>query len=62
MAGKIGLPMNQDASTGIEPVLDKGVAGGEMLDDVVVIHVIDLDDVVVEIEEEMVIERQPQCG
>lgn len=54
--------MNQDASTAIKPFLDKGVAGGEMLDDVVVIHVIDLDDVVVEMEEEMVIERQPQCG
>lgn len=62
MARKCGLPMNQDASAAIKPFLDKGVAGGEMLDDVVVFHVIDLDDVVLEIEEEMVIERQSQCG
>lgn len=62
MARNGGLPMNQDASTAIEPFLDKGVAGGEMLDDVVVFHVIDLDDVVLVIEEEVVIERQAQCG
>ena len=54
--------MNEHTSAAIEALLDKSVAGGEMLDDVVVIHVIDLDDVVLEIEEEMAIKWQSQGG
>ncbi|KAF6224021.1 hypothetical protein HO133_010595 [Letharia lupina] len=54
------LPMNQYTSSGVEALLDEGIAGGEMLNDVLVFHVVDLDDMVVEIHEEMIIERQPQ--
>lgn len=54
------LPMNQYASSGVEALLDEGIAGGEMLNDVLVFHVVDLDDVVFVIHEEMIIERQPQ--
>ena len=64
--GKYGLsgsPMNQHASSAMEALLDESVAGGEMLNDVLVIHIIDLDDVaVVEIQKEVVIEGQPQDG
>lgn len=58
--GLSDLPMNQYTSSGVKALLDEGIAGGEMLNDVLVFHVVDLDDVVVEIHEEMIIERQPQ--
>ena len=54
--------MNQHACSPIEPLLDESVAGGKMLNDVLVFHVINLDDVVLEVEEELFIERQPQGG
>ena len=53
--------MNQHTSSPIEPALDEGVACGEMLQDILIVHVIELDDVVLKVEEEMVIKRQPQC-
>ena len=54
--------MNEDPSPAIEPLLDEGVAAGEMLEDVVIVHVIDWDDVMLEVLEEMSIERRPQDG
>lgn len=56
------LPMNQHACSPIKPLLDESVACREMLNDVLVFHVIKLDDVVLEIEEELFIKRQPQGG
>lgn len=53
--------MNQYTSSPVKPVLDESIAGREMLEDVLVVHVIELDDVVLEIDEEMGIQRQPQC-
>lgn len=52
--------MNQDPSSTVQPLPDEGIAGRKMLDGVVVFHVIELDDVVLEIEEEMVLKRQVQ--
>ena len=57
-----GLPMNQYACSAMQPLLDEGVAGGKMLNDVLVFDVIDLDDVMLEMGKEMVIERQSQDG
>ena len=52
--------MNQYTSSPIKPLLDEGIAGGKMLNNVLVFHVIDLDDVVLEVHEEIIIQRQPQ--
>ncbi len=57
-----GLPMNQYTFSAMQPLLDEGVAGGKMLNDVLVFDVIDLDDVMLEMGKEMVIERQSQDG
>ena len=54
--------MNQYAAPTVQALLNKGIAGGEMLDDVVVSHVINGDDLVAEIRKEMGIERQAQGG
>ena len=54
--------MNQYASSAAQALLNEGIAGGEMLDDVVVFHVIDRDDVVAEIRKGTVIEGQTQGG
>ena len=54
--------MDQYTSSSIKSLLDEGVAGGKILNDILVIDVIDLDDIVLEIEEEMIVERQPQGG
>ena len=54
--------MNEDPSSTVQPLPDEGIAGGKMLDGVVVFHVIELDDVVLEIEKEMVLKRQVQHG
>lgn len=56
------LPMNQHTCSPIKPFLDESVACRKMLNDVLVFHVIKLDDVVLEIEEELFIKRQPQGG
>lgn len=54
--------MNQHTCSPIKPLLDESVACRKMLNDVLVFHVIKLDDVVLEIEEELFIKRQPQGG
>lgn len=59
---KSDVPMNQYAFSFVEALLDEDIAGGEMLEDVVVSDIVDLDDMVLEVGEEMVIERQPQHG
>ena len=54
--------MDQYTSPSVEPLLNESIAGVEMLEDVVVFHVINLDDVVLVIGEEMGIQRQAQGG
>lgn len=54
------LPMNQYTSSPIKSLLDEGIAGGKMLNDIFVLHVIDFDDVVLVIQEEIAIKRQSQ--
>ncbi len=54
------LPMHQYTSSLVKPLLDESNAGGEMLNDVLVFHVIELDDVVLEVGEEIIVKRQPQ--
>ena len=56
------LPMNQDTSSPIKPLLYEGIAGGKILNDIFVFHVIDFDDVVPVIHEEIAIKRQSQHG
>ena len=53
-------PMNQYASSPVKPLLDEGIAGVKVLDDIFVFHVIDFDDVVLEIHEEIIVKRQSQ--
>ncbi len=57
-----GLPMNQYTSSAMQPLFDEGVAGGEMLNNVLVFQIINLDDVVLEMGKETVIQRQSQHG
>lgn len=38
------LPMYQDAPTAIEALLDKSICGGEVLQQIFILHVIDLDE------------------
>ena len=52
--------MNQYASSSIQSLLNKGITGREMLNDVLIFHVIKLDDVVLKIDKEMIVERQSQ--
>ena len=52
--------MNQYASSSIKSLLNEGVTGGEMLKDVLVLHVINLDDVMRKIDKEMFVKRQSQ--
>ena len=54
------LPMNQYTSSPIEPLLDESIAGGKMLNDIFIFHVIDFDNVVQVINEEIAIKRQSQ--
>ena len=51
------VPMNQYASPAVQTLLNEGIASGKILDDIVVFHVIDGDDLVAEIHKEMLIER-----
>ena len=54
--------MNQHPPSSVKAPLDEGIAGGKILNDVLVFHIIDLDDVVGEVDEELVIEGQSQDG
>ena len=52
--------MNQDAFSPVQSALDECIAGRKVLDDVLVVHIVNLDDVVLEIDKQMLIKRQPQ--
>ncbi|KAL9138424.1 MAG: hypothetical protein Q9175_000355 [Cornicularia normoerica] len=52
--------MNQYTSSPFKPLLDEGIAVGKMLNYVLVFDVIDLDDVMLELDKEIMIKRQPQ--
>ena len=52
--------MDQDASSPIKSLLNEGITVGKMLQDVLVFHVINLDDAVLKIDKEMTVKRQSQ--
>ena len=52
--------MNQYASSSIQSLLNKGITGRKMLNDFLIFHVINRDDVVLKIDKEMIVERQSQ--
>ena len=52
--------MNQYASSSIKAFLNKGITSREMLHDVLIFHVINLDDVVLKIRKEIIVKRQSQ--
>ena len=52
--------MHQDCPAAIEPVLNEGVAGGEMLQHVLIVDVVQLDDQVPVGREQGRVERQSQ--
>lgn len=53
--------MNQYPSSLVEPLSDEDIAYGEMLDYVLVVHVIDLDDVMLDVGKELFLtKREPQ--
>lgn len=56
------LPMKQYTSSAVKPLLDESIAGGKMFNNILVFQVIELDDEVLEIDEEIIIKRQPQHG
>ena len=54
--------MNQYPSSPVKPLSDEDIAYGEMLDYILVVHVIDLDDVMLEVDKELFLKREPQDG
>lgn len=54
-------PMNQHASATVKPFLNKSIAGGEMLKDVVVIDIIYLNDVMLVWRKQTLVKREPDC-
>ena len=54
----LALPMNQDASSSIKSLLNEGITGRKMLNDVLIFHVINLDDLVLQIHKEIIVKRQ----
>ena len=55
--------MNQYPSSLVEPLSDEDIARGEMLDYILVVHVIDLDDVMLDVGKELfLVKREPQHG
>ena len=55
--------MNQYPSSPVKPFSNKDIAGREMLDYVLVIHVIDIDNEMLEVGKELfLIERESQHG
>lgn len=52
--------MNQDASSSVKSLLNEGITGGKMHKDVLIFHVMDLNDAVLEIDKEIVVKRQSQ--
>ncbi|KAH9834697.1 hypothetical protein Tdes44962_MAKER08609 [Teratosphaeria destructans] len=54
--------MHEHAAAGLEGVLDEAIAGGEMLEEILVVDIVDLDQLVLEAVEERGIQRRPQDG
>lgn len=54
------LPMNKHTPTSVKTLLYEDIGGGEMLEHVLIIHVIHLDYVMLEVDEQVVIKRQSQ--
>lgn len=51
-------PVHQDATTGVEAVLNETVGHGEVLKQVLVVDIVNLDDMVGERTEQFLVERQ----
>ena len=47
--------MNKYASSSIESLLNEGITCGKMPEDVLIFHVIDLDDMVLKIHKEIIV-------
>ena len=55
--------MNQYPSSPVKPFSNEDIASGKMLDYILVVHVIDLDDEMLEARKELfLIKREPQHG
>jgi len=54
------LPVYEDATASIEPILDEPIARRKVLDKVFIVHVVDLDDHMLKAFEQFPIERQSQ--
>lgn len=52
--------MNQDASASIKSLLNEGITDRKMLNDVLIFHVINLDDLMLKIHKEIIVKRQSQ--
>ena len=52
--------MDQYASSSIKSLLNEGITGRKMLKDILVFHVINLNDKVLKIDKEITVKRQPQ--
>ena len=48
--------MHKDTAAIIDPFLDEGITAGKMLDNILVIHVVNLDHVMFEVDEQVVIQ------
>ena len=55
--------MNQYPSSPVKPFSNEDIAGGKMLDYILVFHVIDIDDEMLDLDKELfLIKREPQHG
>ena len=54
------LPVNQDSSATRETIADEGITGGEMLQDILVLHVVQLDHQMLVRLEELLVQGEPQ--
>ena len=54
--------MNQNPSTAIETVLDEGITGGEMLEDILISDIVQLDNEMFVGREEVLVERKTEHG
>lgn len=56
------LPMNKNAASTRQTILDEGIASREMFEDVVIFHVIHLDEMMLEIGKQILAQGQSQRG
>lgn len=55
-------PMHQHPPTAIQPLLDELITSRKVLEQILIIHIIDLYDLVLETLEQSILERRPQDG